>query len=75
MLDSVKMASGTPPNSSVFSSTLSTFSLLQFASAAGSTLIPFLFRFSSTALNISIPLSGRESIEFDDRSAKSRRVS
>ena len=71
ILDSLNITSGIPPNSSEFSSTLSTFSLLHWASAAGNTLILLQFKFNSTPLKTSRP-SGRDSMELDERSAKSR---
>ena len=75
ILDSVRMTSGRPPSSSVFSSTLSTFSLLHLARAAGNTLMLLQLKFNSTPLKTSMPFSGSDSSEFDERSAKSKWVS
>ena len=74
MLESLNSAGGSPISSSVFSWTRSTFSLTHLARLAGRTLIPFPFKFNSTAFKASIP-SGNSCIVLLERSVKSRWIS
>ena len=70
MVESASTTGGIPASSRQFSSSLSTFSRLQAATASGTRLIWFWFRLISTALITWMP-SGMVTILLADRSTKS----